>query len=293
MAFAKCGRVDAKWLALEDDPIRIGSVCLGVVPATLVPTRPPLTGQVWPPKRRPRGVPLYLPKPRPMVPIAPADIDMEPDVDVVAEPIADGVVDDDEVDILADFVEEEGAAFFMPAEPVVPEEPGGGDGDGGPEAAPGGDEEGAPAAADGAPEAAVRVPAAASVVFPSGARISFDGAGDREIFEATCKHPDHVGCAVTRTRKATGRNAAGMRVGGRLLGFMAAWLRNADCCPNKAAHWTNEKLNICRADREAARMWLYGLEGADGLVEKERERDPGEPEEPYTMDGMLGKKFMA
>lgn len=99
-------------------------------------------------------------------------------------------------------------------------------------------------------------------------------------FQASCPCPGHeVGdfaCRFTRYRRA-GKSPAK----GRPLGLMVAWLRlgRLFTCHDEHIH-PLALSSISRGERITARDLLKTVPGGDVLLSKERQRRPGEPEEP-------------
>ena len=75
------------------------------------------------------------------------------------------------------------------------------------------------------------------------------------------------------------------------MGYLDAWLLSSEGA-KKDAHWTPAKLKPSLAERQAARGVLYGMDGAVGLVEEERNPELAEPDEPSTLVGLVSKQLL-
>ena len=137
-----------------------------------------------------------------------------------------------------------------------------------------GDEEdlnGAPAGPGGPASISVRVP---------GGIIRFFFADSR--FEAVCSNGNHLTaagseCRLTRTAHASDTEPAC----GRPLGLLVAWLSQAFDKATRDEHRC--PFNICSIslrDRQDGRRVLEGSPAGLRMLEQERERRDGEPEEP-------------
>ena len=118
---------------------------------------------------------------------------------------------------------------------------------------------------------------ACEIVSPLGI-IRFYDKGKR--FEATCPRADHVSggkpCRFTRYSKANKNLAKG-----RPLGFMMAWLEAGRYMANHREHIDPLALSsLGRADRIRCRGLVNALPGGPVMLDKERPRRAGEPEEP-------------
>ena len=125
----------------------------------------------------------------------------------------------------------------------------------------------------------VRAPYSECSAYIHGSRISFFAS--KFCFEAHCPVPAHGKCVLTRTcRYKKGR------VGGRPLGFLASWLEIASMFDTKAEHFSAEALmSITLEQRRANRVLLHAVEGGLELLDKEREKAPGEDSEATDLDG--------
>lgn len=121
-------------------------------------------------------------------------------------------------------------------------------------------------------EARPRGRGAETVVFPWG-KITYYAS--KRSFEAICRNPAHGKCVLTRSAK--GRKAEPL--GGRPLGFMAAWLQQGHVA-SKEAHWSPEVLHSSLAARVAGRNFVKAASQELDLLSYERPRaDAGEDSE--------------
>ena len=95
--------------------------------------------------------------------------------------------------------------------------------------------------------------------------------------QAFCKH--RTGRHSDNCRR--GATTALVRRGsGRPIGMLTAWLRQADSFDTKIEH-----VHCCLpslTERQEARAYFQNLEGADVFLAFEKERQPGDPDEPAT-----------
>lgn len=87
-----------------------------------------------------------------------------------------------------------------------------------------------PAAAAARP----RKNATVTVEMPGGSVSFYES---KQAFQAVCEHRGHGRCVATRTRNSRGLTSDGFPMGGRPVGFLAAWLQRGEHCLTKAAHW--------------------------------------------------------
>lgn len=141
---------------------------------------------------------------------------------------------------------------------------------------------GAVAAAAPANQGALRRGAAVTIHCYGGSISFYRSKG---AFEAVCLNPDHGRCVVTRTAKSKGLDSDGRRVGGRPVGFLAAWLAAGETTGSKAEHWGQLHQPL---ERRVELRRLVG-ETPDGrfLLSFEREPEAGEPAEPRTLSGYV------
>jgi hypothetical protein len=99
----------------------------------------------------------------------------------------------------------------------------------------------------------------------------------KNVFEAHCDNPRHVGCVLSRT-STDGRR----RQQGRCLGFLVRWLRSGSegDCNSKAAHWSAERLNPSRELRIESRTTLKAMHTGAHMLAFERPKRLGEDSEP-------------
>jgi hypothetical protein len=72
------------------------------------------------------------------------------------------------------------------------------------------------------------------------------------------------------------------------LGFLASWLEIASMFDTKAEHFSAEALmSITLEQRRANRVLLHAVEGGLELLDKEREKAPGEDSEAADLDGYI------
>ena len=95
-------------------------------------------------------------------------------------------------------------------------------------------------------------------------------------FRAHCSNPSHGQCRKTRTSKA-GRLAGQ----GRPLGFLMQWLCCAAGVEDQKTHMSMNRFPL--PDRSAARARFTEFHDSDLFFGFERERRPGEPEEPEQL----------
>eukprot|EP00971_Amphidinium_carterae_P262010 5197117-Amphidinium_carterae.2 len=124
--------------------------------------------------------------------------------------------------------------------------------------------------------------AAASVCLPFG-KIAFHYS--KMGFEAQCSR--HKNCNLSRTALAKGKkkNLFGWPLGGRPVGFLAAWLSDVE--PNtKEEHKNLARLcGYTLASRTAARDHVASLPDGTQLLSYERKQEAKEPAEPNELDG--------
>ena len=117
------------------------------------------------------------------------------------------------------------------------------------------------------------------LVVPGGTFFEYDHEEKEELY-VVCKCDHGHGNACRRQRTFLGRkNNRGSLAQGRPLGYLYAGLKKGACpdCNSKGAH---KKIKVTRQERETARTEFALIAGAAALLEDERERRPGEPEEP-------------
>eukprot|EP00971_Amphidinium_carterae_P291983 5796253-Amphidinium_carterae.3 len=139
-----------------------------------------------------------------------------------------------------------------------------------------------PAAVRSTPVRGVVASASAGIVCPEG-KISYHES--KRSFEAVCRL--HKGCVLTRS--ADGRKVKGHaeKVGGRPLGFLMAWLEQAEHTSTKAEHWCTTTFNFTYAQRVVARQRLEGFTGATDLLQYEkRKQSVADPDEPLSLLGI-------
>lgn len=97
-------------------------------------------------------------------------------------------------------------------------------------------------------------------------------------FTATCTHPGHARCVLTRSSLEGRRSFQG-----RPLGLLTAWLQWAETdvsCDTKDCHWDTARWPTLAA-RQNARRFLWSVPGGPALMACERNRRAEEPEEPF------------
>ena len=103
--------------------------------------------------------------------------------------------------------------------------------------------------------------------------------------EAVCGHDDHSSvrrCVLTRsyrTGSSTGPAPAGPS-GGRVLGFLAAWLKRGAPLRTREEHWAPAMFKIEHEERLLARTEVMLHEGAEVLLALEPDECPGHGPEP-------------
>lgn len=124
----------------------------------------------------------------------------------------------------------------------------------------------------------------ATVNFPMGRITFYESKG---VFEAVCRNPLHGKCVLTRTSRCrAGTEGSETPLGGRPLGFLAAWLLKAEV-GSKAEHWEPERMHNTLEERQAGRQVIRDAENGEALFAKERARGATEPEEPVYLDGLV------
>ena len=106
-------------------------------------------------------------------------------------------------------------------------------------------------------------------------------------FEAVCGNPLHGRCVLTRSSNAKPGGSDVAPRGGRLCGFLAAWLSKSGDVATKAEHWSHAVMASSYDERLAARAAIAAAEGGADLLANERGAFPGEGDEPPTLDGYL------
>eukprot|EP00971_Amphidinium_carterae_P068578 1357809-Amphidinium_carterae.3 len=122
-----------------------------------------------------------------------------------------------------------------------------------------------------------RVPALCSTTIGERGVIRFHSG--RHSFEATCFRHDR--CVLTRSN-------GGVRVSGRPLGLLTAWLLDdAEAASHKDKAYLRESMSL--AKRQHGREHLKTIPWAADLFEQERPQDvdAGEPEEPESLKGLI------
>lgn len=111
----------------------------------------------------------------------------------------------------------------------------------------------------------------------------------KNAFEAVCEQKGHGRCVLTRTSKGRCIGRTGKMVGGRPVGFLAAWLSHGEQLATKADHWAGDAVARPLAERQSLRTQI-AESGQSGrlLLSFEREQSPGEPAEPETLEGLAG-----
>ena len=102
-------------------------------------------------------------------------------------------------------------------------------------------------------------------------------------FVAKCRNPTHGKCELTRTDSGEPQAKRYGLVGGRPLGFLAAWLRQGAACEDKPAHWMYGTFDNSYAVREECRRALKLSVQGRALLRKERPQADGESEEPENV----------
>lgn len=137
-----------------------------------------------------------------------------------------------------------------------------------------------PEAAGGARRAGPRATAAETIHMPGGFIAYYPKKG---IFQATCEHKGHGNCKLTRSCNAGGAASRGGLRAGRPIAFMAAWLANGESKPTKEAHWERAAFESSLQQRLEMRRLIATSPAGQRLLNYERERDAGEPEEPAEL----------
>lgn len=125
---------------------------------------------------------------------------------------------------------------------------------------------------------------AATVILADGRITYYD---TKNAFEATCCHPDHGKCVLTRTARGIANTRGRAHAGGRPLGYLAAWLRSASSFDNKAGHWSHAALRPSVEARRAARREIATAVGGQDLLSYERPVRPEEQSEPEDLHGLV------
>ena len=94
------------------------------------------------------------------------------------------------------------------------------------------------------------------------------------FFTCHCNHPGHIRCVMTRSATSTRSSTRG-----RPLGFLLAWLKKGEDCPDKASHRLAENWPTL-SERQAARTELMQTQTGLSLLGCERVPTEDEPEEP-------------
>ena len=102
-------------------------------------------------------------------------------------------------------------------------------------------------------------------------------------FVAKCANRLHGKCELTRTTSAAPQKGRLFTIGGRPLGFMAAWLARGCDCVDKPAHWQHANFDNSLVARQEARAALGRTAQGRALLQQERDLAPGEPEEPLDL----------
>lgn len=109
----------------------------------------------------------------------------------------------------------------------------------------------------------------------------------KNAFEAVCQEKPHKRCVVTRTCRSKHNDADGIPLGGRPVGFLAAWLGHACQCASKEEHWSQRRFENPASERLALRKEIEKLPSGRLLLSFERPLAPGEPPEPESLAGLL------
>lgn len=290
------GQVLVEFYKLEENYVAIGRFVLSTVPALRL--RELGSVSLWP-LRAPRAQ-GHRPMPSsgsagPM----PEDIVADQELMVGDEGMRDESTPDDEEDLhdsLSEQLEhilEEAGVLLEPVEVVQPPEQG---------------IEGRPIVANVAPLADIppvppvgrrnsqlSAPEDGSVrVMRSAAEITYIVPGgsisyytSKGAFQAVCDAPGHGRCVLTRTAKAKKIGLAGEDLGGRPVGFLAAWLARGVHCSTKEEHWAPDNLQQSQEVRATIRDQIRQTDGGVALLQWERPRGPEEPDEPTTLEGLL------
>ena len=115
---------------------------------------------------------------------------------------------------------------------------------------------------------------------------------NKSAFEAKCTVPSHNisgTCKLSRGCGTRRKGKDGLSLGGRPLGFLMAWLQVAHECPDKQSHWSKAdwETKLTKEVRGACRAALAESLDGQALLSHEREKQPGEEDEPPTLDGLL------
>ena len=98
-----------------------------------------------------------------------------------------------------------------------------------------------------------------------------------QYFRAHCPcHGDE--CRRQRTARESETGRAGQ---GRPIGLLVAWLQSAHAADSKEQHVRMKVAGL--SARQEARRFFLGLPGSTDLTDREREKKPGEPDEPVTI----------
>lgn len=146
-----------------------------------------------------------------------------------------------------------------------------------------------PAPAPDAPPAPVaerRARTAAEVTYyVPGGSIAFYPS--KACFQAVCECGAHGRCVLTRTHRSRQSAASDMPIGGRPVGFLAAWLARGEGCSDKTEHWSPDAMINSQEFRAQQRALIANTPGGRLLLSFERPAAPGEPDEPETLRGYV------
>lgn len=290
------------WYILEVCDRPIGRFVPGVVPLLPVPGRTS-TSKFWSAQRHSRAG-RFPPAPRPAASAQAAIADESAVDDVAQAPESDeemvGAAADEEEgddwfsrdleDLLGEFGEEEGFQGL----PEPDERATDGAVAAGVAASSGGEVEPPLAPAEQAQhrdQSPAGRKGAELTYYVLGGSISFYRS--KSSFEAVCECKSHKRCVLTRTHRARAAMPAGEApVGGRPVGFLAAWLGNGEACADKQEHWRPEMLLSAHERRARLRSMIASTAEGRRLLSFERERAAGEPEEPETLQGYLDDRWL-
>lgn len=112
-------------------------------------------------------------------------------------------------------------------------------------------------------------------------------------FEAVCECKSHKRCVLTRTHRGRPAGTSGAHpLGGRPVGFLAAWLGSGEACADKQEHWRPEMFLASQERRAHLRSMIAATADGRRLLSFERERGDGEPEELATLHGYVDDRWL-
>lgn len=292
-------KVTVEWYFLEETERAVAKFNVGEVELTPAPDAPKAS-VIWPPRRR--AAPMHPPRPMSLAeplaadpveagssPPAVEDIGME-DNEASPDEEDDDLEDDGEEDgDLAEMLAEvlDGAERSAAEESIAAPAPQGG--------AANAEGNEAAGSAEGAAEAVAPPIGMAAGPQRKGAIVTMHVIGgsisyypSKNSFEAVCDNRDHGRCVLTRTRRGKPNPAGGAPLGGRPVGFLAAWLGAGPGAPSKAEHWAQSALDRPLAERQRLRSDMATMGSGRTLLDNERPAEEGEPAEPEDLRPYIG-----